>query len=266
MWAEERQKRIMEMLRRENRVEAEALAEALEVSRETIRRDLKTLEESGQVQRTHGGALIAPSVAEAPFSSRMAVRTLEKQAIAAAAVRLVESGSCCFIDAGSTTTAFATALAAVPDVSIITNSLDVARAVRAQQPSAEIVLLGGLLGRDVPALFGGIAVQQLAALRADIAFVSPVGINPVAGVTYFDLAEADLARCMLQHARRRVVLADASKCGVISRIVVSGCKDIDVLVTDLADTQAFRTAGVGQVIHAGEDQAGQGIAKPRKRS
>lgn len=264
MWAEERQDRIMEILRRERRAEADALASMLDVSRETIRRDLILLEQDGQVQRTHGGALIAQSVAEEPFSSRVVQRTGEKRAIAAAAATLVEAGQCCFIDAGSTTSAFAQALAGVPGVSVITNSFEVAMAMRAHQPEAEVLLLGGTLGREVPATFGGTALAQLAHLRADIAFVSPVGIA-AEGVSYFDMAEADLARVMLAQARRRIVLADASKCGVVSRVVVAPCADVDVLVTDCADAQRFRASGVGQVLAVG-DQAGQGRSKPRSRS
>lgn len=265
MWAEERQNRIMEILRRERRAEADALASMLDVSRETIRRDLILLEQDGQVQRTHGGALIAQSVAEEPFSSRVAQRTGEKRAIAIAAATLVEPGQCCFIDAGSTTAAFAQALAGVPGVSVITNSLEVAMAMRPNQPETEILLLGGALGREVPATFGGTALAQLATLRADIAFISPVGIAPDVGVSYFDMAEADLARVMLAHARRRIVLADASKCGIVSRALVAPCADVDVLVTDCADAQAFRASGVGQVLAVG-DQAGQGKSKPRNRS
>jgi len=252
MWAEERQQRIMAVLASQSRVEADELATSLNVSRETIRRDLKQLEALGQIRRTHGGALMLHHVAEQPFHQRLSSHTIEKQAIAVAAAALVEPGSCCFVDAGSTTTSFAQALASVSDVSVITNSIDVAMALRQGQGSMEILLLGGTVGRDVPATFGASTIDQLETLRADFAFISPVGIHPEAGVSYFDLAEAAIARVMLKHARRRVALADASKCGLASRTIVSSCKDIDVLVTDLKDGRAFSQAGVGAVVHAGE--------------
>lgn len=250
MWAEERQQKIMALLAQQSRVEAEVLARTLDVSRETIRRDLKQLEETGQIRRTHGGALLLRPVAEQPFQQRQSSRTAEKQAIASAALTLIEPGQCCFIDAGSTTASFAAALAAVDNVSVITNSVDVALRLRLAQPQAEIMLLGGMLGRDVPATFGNTAISQLEMLRADIAFVSPVGIDAEAGVSYFDLDEAAMARAMLGNARRRVVLADASKCGVVSRSIVSACKDIDVLVTDLKDIDRLAHAGISRVIRA----------------
>lgn len=265
MFAEERQRKILEILNRDRRAEADVLAATLNVSRETIRRDLKSLEKDGQVHRTHGGALISKPLSEEPFSSRIRQRTAEKRAIAAAAAQLVEPGQCCFVDAGSTTASFAPALATVPGIAVITNALEVAMAVHLAQPHAEVLLLGGVLGRDVPATFGGVALDQLASLRADVAFVSPVGIDAEAGVSYFDLGEADIARTMFKRARRRIVLADASKCGVVSRAVVCDCAEVDVLVTDCANTRLFEAAGIERIVRA-EDQAGQTISKSRKRS
>jgi DeoR/GlpR family transcriptional regulator of sugar metabolism len=267
MWAEERQQQILTLLNSHSRVEADALASRLNVSRETIRRDLKQLEAAGLIRRTHGGALVGPSISEQPFRDRLAARTAEKQAIATAAVDLVKPGDCCFIDAGSTTSAFAKALAGVEGVSVITNSLDVALALRAAPAAGiEVLLLGGTVGREAPATYGVMATEQLSQLRADLAFISPVGIDPAVGASYFDMAEADMARIMLKHARRRVVLADASKCDVVSRMVVCACSDIDVLVSDLADPAPFRHAGVGEVIQVGPAQTGQTVSKSRRRS
>ncbi|WP_304279787.1 DeoR/GlpR family DNA-binding transcription regulator [Caulobacter segnis] len=267
MWAEERQQQILTLLNSHSRVEADALAARLNVSRETIRRDLKQLEAAGLIRRTHGGALVGPSISEQPFRDRLVARIAEKEAIAAAAVDQVKPGDCCFIDAGSTTSAFAKALASVEGVSVITNSLDVAVALRTS-PAAniEVLLLGGSVGREAPATYGVMAIEQAGQLRADLAFISPVGIDPVAGASYFDLAEADMARIMLKHARRRVVLADASKCNVVSRMVICPCSDIDVLISDLADPVPFRQAGVGEVIQARPIQSGQAVSKSRRRS
>lgn len=251
MWAEERHQRILEVLNAHTRIEAGALALALDVSRETIRRDLIRLEADGLIRRTHGGALVIDSEAEQPFRDRLSAHRTEKQAMGRAAASLIKPGDCCFIDAGSTTVAFAEALAGVEGISVITNSLDVASVIRSGQFNADIVLLGGALGSEVPATYGPMVVEQLARLRADIAFISPVGLDPKGGVSYFDLAEAEIARMMLSHARKRVVLADASKCGVVSRVVVWDCDDIDVVVSDGQETAAaLALAGVGQFVLA----------------
>lgn len=248
MWAEERRRRILETLQQERRAEAEALAIMLDVSRETIRRDLMALEKAGHIQRTHGGALISGLVSEEPFMARLGQNIAEKQAIAAAAVKEIQPGQSCFVDAGSTTLAFAEALAELENISIITNSIEVALAIHMRQASAEILLLGGLLSRDVPGTFGGITQKQLADLRADVAFVSPVGVHAEAGVSYFDLSEADIARSMLEQARRRVILADSSKCGLVSRTIVAPCSHVDVLVTGFPNVTDFERGGIDKVV------------------
>lgn len=250
MWAEERRKIILDALGEEARVTSESLALRFGVSKETIRRDFRTLEEQGQLKRTHGGALLASSAAERPFRERVTERMAAKEAIAAQAAALVKPGCCCFIDAGSTTAIFSRILAGVADISVITNSFDVVRELLSAQSTCDIVLLGGTIGQDVPATFGPTTVQQLGSLRADIAFVSPVGIDPAAGVSYFDLQEAEIARIMFQNARKRVVLADASKCGAISRSVIATCREVDVLITDHDDLDTFVDAGVAQALSA----------------
>lgn len=250
VWAEERRQKILSVLENENRVAADELALQFDVSRETIRRDLKTLEEEGLVRRTHGGALSTQS--ERPFKERSSIRVPEKRALAGLASRLLKPGECCFIDAGSTTSAFAESLATLADISIITNSVALVTALRELGSRAEILLLGGTVGADVPGTYGPLAIEQLSHLRADVAFISPVGIDPEGGVTYFDFSEAEVARAMLRNARRRVVLADSSKCHVISRVIVSSCRDVDILVSDVADPQEFVHNGVGEVMTLAE--------------
>jgi DeoR/GlpR family transcriptional regulator of sugar metabolism len=250
IWAEERQQQILQLLREQQRVEAERLVGKLDVSRETIRRDLKQMELAGLIRRTHGGAAIVTAAEEKPFQFRLSTHVEEKQRIARAAIALVKPGNCCFVDAGSTTAIFATELVKIPKVSVITNSLGVAAALRAVHSDAEVVLLGGTLGHDVPATFGELGLEQLKHFRADLAFISPVGVDPHTGITYFDLAEAELAKQMLAHAHCRVVLADQSKIGVVSRVLVSDWSRIDVLVTDASETKALRQAGATEIVSA----------------
>ena len=107
MWAQERHRRIQGLLGHHKQVSADELARQLDVSRETIRRDLVELEAAGLLRRVHGGAILPDSTGkEAPFADRLQVRRREKQAIARAAAQLVEPGQTCFVDAGSTTVGF----------------------------------------------------------------------------------------------------------------------------------------------------------------
>lgn len=250
LWVEERQSKILSLLKRDRRVEADQLAQDFNVSRETIRRDLKIMEERGLIRRTHGGALMNEQSKESPFEQRRVSRIAEKRALCQAAVSMMVPGGSYFIDAGSTTAIMGEFMADLGELSIVTNSIELAMTVRKINPAIDVVLLGGSIGTDVPATYGEMTLRQLRHFHADIALVSPVGIDPGVGVSYYDLAEAELAGQMLENARQKVVIADASKLGVVSRAIVSDCKEIDVLVTDESETSAYTEAGLRRVIRA----------------
>jgi DeoR/GlpR family transcriptional regulator of sugar metabolism len=251
MWSEERHHRILTMLIAQGRIETDSVAETLNVSRETVRRDLLKLEADGKVRRVHGGAIAAEISAEKPFETRRQVNAAEKKRIAKAAARLLQPGECCFIDAGTTTAAFAQELARLPGIAVITNSLDVASAMHGGQPDADVLLLGGQLGADAPATYGEITISEIERFRPDAAIISPVGLDPEHGATDYFLPEAEVARAMIANARRLIMLADRSKIGEVSRVRLCPMAVIDTLVVDagghplLASTKA---AGVKLIV------------------
>jgi DeoR family fructose operon transcriptional repressor len=251
MWAEARHRRIVDHLTAAGHIEAEALIAMFQVSKETIRRDLLHLETRGVLRRVHGGAVRAEPNAEKPFSVRCHASVQAKRQIATAAARLIRPGQCCFIDAGTTTAILAGALAEIPGVTVITNSVEVAMTLRATYQAGNVVLLGGTFSLDVPATYGEITLAEIARFRADIAIVSPVGIDPDAGPTYYHVSEAEVARAMFLHANSRMVLADYSKLGATSRVTICPCADVDVLVTDAkrsAQAGILRGAGVKRIV------------------
>lgn len=250
MWVDERQQRILEIIATVGRVETDVIAAELQVSRETIRRDLLLLEQDGKLRRVHGGAVRADPPPERPFRTRKRVQMDAKREIARAGVGLIKPGSSCFIDAGTTTAAFAAELVRVADLLVITNSLEVAMTLRAAQSNAEILLLGGRMGLEVPSTHGDVTIAEIGRHRVDVAILSPVALETKAGFTYHDLDEAAVARAMSQNAASRLVLADHTKLGWVSRAVVCACDEIDDLVSD-ADGDvlaAYRQAGVKRVL------------------
>jgi DeoR/GlpR family transcriptional regulator of sugar metabolism len=252
MWAGERHRRILNLIASVGRVEAETMAEQLHVSRETIRRDLKQLEQDGRVRRVHGGAIPVEPAPERPFRARRRVQVDAKRRIGQAAAPLLRPGQSCFIDAGTTTAAFASALARIGGVFVITNSVEVAAILRAGDAAADIVLLGGRFGTEVPATHGELTIAEIGRFRADVAVLSPVGVDPVGGVTYHLFIEAEIARTMMRHAGLTLWLADHTKLGQTNRAAVCACPDIHTLVTDAPAevTAPYRAAGVGRVITA----------------
>jgi len=168
MWAKERHQRILSMLATNQQVSANDLAGMLSVSRETVRRDLLDLEEAGQVNRVHGGAVLPEPCTEEPFRQRMSARIRAKKDIARKAASLIRPGQTIMVDAGTTTAIFGQELAKLTGVSVITNSLDIATTL--QGAGKDVLLLGGRLATDVPATVGELTLSEIRRFRADLCF------------------------------------------------------------------------------------------------
>lgn len=233
MWQAERFSRIRALLAKHSRISMDRIIADLAVSRETVRRDLLELEALGELKRVHGGAVRVQ--AEAPIAERANTRIKYKRAIAKAAATLIESGQTLFLDAGSTTAILAEELAMLSGLTIITNSFDVALNIqRASDESRgnQVFLLGGALGARLPATFGDATIAELHRYRADVALLSPVGVDINYGATSYDRQEAEIARAMVDNAAHTFILADYSKIGLCSRISYCSIGRIDNLITN----------------------------------
>lgn len=231
MWQEERYQRIRALLSSLQQVSTDRIVGELGVSRETVRRDLLELEAMGELRRVHGGA--APVHSEPPIAERVHTRVKYKRAIARAAAGLVSSGQTLFLDAGSTTSVLADELAKLSGLTIITNSFDVALKVGAAGNGAnQLIMLGGAVGGPVCATAGDITIAEIHRYRADLALLSPVGVDAECGATNYDLREAEVARAMTANAKQLVLLADFSKIGLCSRVSFCGADRIGHLVTN----------------------------------
>jgi DeoR/GlpR family transcriptional regulator of sugar metabolism len=234
MWQEDRLQRIKAMLATFDRVSTERVAEDLGVSRETVRRDLVTLEAEGVVKRVHGGAVAVQGDEEAPFAQRSAAQVKEKRAIARLACRLIAPGQSIFLDAGSTTSLVAEELASLSGLTVLTNSVDVASKMLSA-PGAEVhrcILIGGQMAREPLATYGAATVAEIHRYRADWALLSPVGVDPRYGATSFQPEEAEVARAMAANAAQVCIMADHTKWGTVSRVSYCAVDKIDHLIGD----------------------------------
>lgn len=230
--------RILEILEREGTVSIATLAGRLDVSTETVRRDLRPLAARGTVVRMHGAVGLAGTAGEAPFRRRMSENAEAKQRIARAAARTVRNGDSLILDTGTTTSFFARALAGHEGLDVVTNSTDVALTLAAR-PENRVFLLGGRVNGDSGALLGAEAVQALSRFRADLAVISAGGIGPD-GIMDYDPDEAAFARTALTRGRRRMVVSDSGKFGRDALVRVAGLDGIDELVTDGAPAGDLR--------------------------
>jgi DeoR family fructose operon transcriptional repressor len=254
MYAEERQQAMAQLIGQHGRLSVAELAETFAVTTETVRRDLSTLERIGLVRRMHGGAVPASSltVIEAGLLERDQVNPGAKDAIAAAAVKLLPPpGSVIVLDAGSTTARLAAVLPRDHRLTVLTHAVPVAARL-AGLPHIELHLLPGRVRTKTQAAVGADTVAALADLRADLSFVATNGISPAYGLTTPDRDEAATKRAIVAAGRRVVVVADASKVGVENAQRFASLDDLDVLVTDSGiedeDRAALEKAGLEVVV------------------
>ena len=233
MLARQRQELILTAVRTTGGAKVSELVERLGVSDMTVRRDIEALARRGLVTRVHGGATTAGSSVEEPgFAAKSGLHTAAKQAIAAAAAKLVEPGASVALSAGTTTHAVASALLGTPRLTVVTNSLPVAALLHdAGREDLTVVLTGG---ERTPsdALVGPVAVAALRRLHVDWLLMGVHGMDAEAGFTTPNLVEAETNRALVRCARQVAVVADNSKWGVVGLSTIATLEDVDVVVTD----------------------------------
>ena len=228
----ERQPQIEAIIRREGEVSVDMLAARFDVSSETIRRDLGALAEGGRVLKVHGGARRPRLIQEPSHEEREVTAAAAKVAIGRKLGRAVEPGETLFVDTGSTTLAAAETLAAIPGLTIITNSLRLAERMTRAGSDATIHLLGGRYGADNAQTTGASTVEQVQAFRADRAVLTVAAIDADQGAMDASLEEAQIARAMIRNARQLTVLADAGKFAQYAAYAVCPAGDIDLIISD----------------------------------
>jgi DeoR/GlpR family transcriptional regulator of sugar metabolism len=234
MLAPQRQAWILERVRESGAVRVTDLVRELHVSDMTVRRDLERLDERGLLRRIHGGAtaVVEAGVAEPTFLAKVTRQLAEKEAIAAAACRLVEPGMAIAISAGTTTRTLARRLVEVPGITVVTNSIRVADVLYEGGRTDQTVILTGGVRTPSEALVGPFAVAALRTIHVDLVFMGVHGMDPHSGFTCPNLLEADTNRALIESGRRLIVVADHTKWGVIGISSMARLDQTDVLVTD----------------------------------
>ncbi|WNJ88831.1 DeoR/GlpR family DNA-binding transcription regulator [Bosea sp. 685] len=230
--AARRQRTILENLDRLESVTVEELALSLEVSRETIRRDLKVLSSDGLLSIVHGGAIRNES-SEASFASRRGVNREGKERIASVAASMLGDGMTILLDSGTTTAAVARALARSDCKRLVvhTTSLENARLV-SRLPGARVFLIGGEFDRNEDATSGPEALRAITRLSADLSFVSVGGVDAEGRLTDYTRAGAATRSALLHAAELGYLMADSSKFGLVLPSRISGDEGCAGLLVD----------------------------------
>jgi DeoR family transcriptional regulator, fructose operon transcriptional repressor len=232
MYAEERHLVIVEKARRDGRVDVGALAAELDVTPETIRRDLTSLERQGVLRRVHGGAIPVERLGFEPgLNARDAAMGPEKERIARAALAELPPEGAILLDAGTSTARLAEILPAERELTVVTNAVPIAMTLSGR-PNVTVLTVGGRVRGRTLATVDEWALRVLAETYVDVAFIGTNGVSVERGLTTPDVAEAAVKRAMLAAARRVVVLADHTKIGNDNFARFGDLDQVDTLITD----------------------------------
>ncbi|MCA9196264.1 MAG: DeoR/GlpR transcriptional regulator [Planctomycetales bacterium] len=263
MLTEERRNKLLEVVRRKGFVSLPDLANELQVSASTVRRDLDYLEETGEAKRTHGGVFYTgPSPKLPHFEQRQQSQWEEKRQIAIAAAHLVQDGDTILLDGGSTTYELAQQLVG-RTIQVVTNSLPVAT-LFTSGGSSDLVLIGGYLHQRTGVCIGPYADEMLQRLNVQRAFLSVAGISE-RGCFNSNLLLVETEKAMMESADEVIVLADSTKFGHQSLALMCELSEIDRLVVDnqiSADWRKRLSQANVDVVVAGEKSAKK-KAKPK---
>ena len=214
------------------------ISRRLNVTEETIRRNVRRLEEQGLVRKVHGGVYLKDWVAEPSFAQRLKEQPDAKARIARHLAAHIPDGASLFLDIGSTTAFVAQALRGHQNLLVVTNSLTVAQNL-ATLNGNRVFMAGGELRSHDGGAFGAEALAFVRQFRVDYAVLSSVAVDSRAGFMLHDLREAEFSRAIIDCAQTSIMAVDATKFGRTAPIRITDPDAIKLLVTDAAPPLAL---------------------------
>lgn len=232
MFAEERRNRLLQMLQETRSISVPDAASRFEVTEETIRRDLKLLESSGFLQRTHGGAIPADDARTEPsLEVRQGINIPGKDRIGELAAQMVKDGDTIILDASTSALFLARHLRGKKNLTVITNAEKIVLELSAV-PDITLICTGGILRQGSLSYVGRAAENMLAGLQAGTAFLSCRGFHPERGFTDASEPESEIRRQMMKRAQKTVYLCDHTKFDRVGFVTTAELGDADTVVVD----------------------------------
>lgn len=230
MKKEERQNVILEYLSKEHRVTLIELSEYLNVSEDTVRRDVKELSDQGLLKAVRGGA-VAPSPIPLHYRNREKHDLENKKIIAEKAISFLKDGQVVFIDGGTTSVALVASFPYDLKITIITNSFPVAALVE-DLPNIELIFAGGKMCKTSFATSSIETIDFFRNFRADVCILGVCSIHHERGITGIMYDDSQIKKNMIQNSNSVIALSSIEKVGTAEAYFVCPIKDINVLVTN----------------------------------
>ena len=231
MLAAERQSIIMDILQKDKIIKISDIANRFSVSNETARRDLEFLQDTQQVKRIYGGAILQEDKLKEPqFSPRTTNLRSQKSAIGQVAASMIHSGETIILDIGSTTLEIARHLSHLSNITVLTNSLPIINELA--NTNVNLFCLGGRLNSDELSMSGKITSDALQSFFVDRAFIGAGGITLDGGISDYHSEEAAVRQAIIKRANQVILVADSGKFGSNAFASVCGFDKIDVVISD----------------------------------
>ncbi len=232
LFSEERSEEILKLIREFGKVSVNTLSERFNVSSATIRMDLTKLSKNGEILRTHGGAMLAPSINSERLISERENKD-KKQLIAKEAMSLIENNDTLLLDTGTTMYFFAEEIAnsKLQGLSVFTNDFEIARILE-KKGDVNIHLLGGNVRSGFHYCYGQNVMLELLKYNFDKLFIATSSINIEKGLTTQHSETAILKSVMIRSANTKILLTDSSKFDQVSFAQFACLNEIDILITD----------------------------------
>jgi DeoR/GlpR family transcriptional regulator of sugar metabolism len=231
MLKKERQAFILHQVNLHNKVLSSSLCTEINVSEDTIRRDLQELSETGKVIKVHGGAL-SHSFNDVYFPSNIVYSQNQKKTIAQKAISLISNGMFVLTSGGTTVLELARSLPPQLKATFISGSIPAVLEYM-QHPNIEVIMIGDKISKNSKITVGSEAIAKIRQMKPDICFLGTNAIDIEHGVTDNDWEVVQLKRAMIESSKKVVCLAIAEKVNTVQPIRVCGIDEIDMLITEL---------------------------------
>ncbi|MGV3001997.1 DeoR/GlpR family transcriptional regulator [Vibrio sp.] len=232
MKASERHQKIIELVKAQGYVSTDDLVEMFDVSPQTIRRDLNELADTNKIRRNHGGATMANSAENSPYSDRKVMNQNEKNDIARALVKHIPDGSTLFIDIGTTPEAIAKALLeSHQHLRIVTNNINAA-IILMSNPDFKVILAGGEVRNKDGGVTGEATLDFISQFRLDFGILGISGVDFDGSLLDFDYHEVRVKRAIIENSRAVFLPIDHSKFGRNAMVNLGKIEDVDLIVTN----------------------------------
>lgn len=233
-----RQRLIMENIREHGTVQVDLLAKQLQVTPQTIRRDLNQLYDLELVQRVRGGAVIKNTVENLGYGARKALMTAEKTEIARITSDLIPNNTSMFINLGTTTERVAEFLTDHKSILVITNNINVATILWPIR-DIEVMIAGGSIRKSDGGIVGSSTEEFVDSFKPDYAIIGCSAIDTAGEILDYDHREIRVTQAVIRQARSVILVTDSMKLERTAPIKVATLEDIDILVTDEGISRDF---------------------------